>query len=294
MNTAVTPMPPLSTTLTFTQEDSEQIKFSGKTAKLSKALAAAQKKFTPVSKDNTADTGKFTYNYADLASILKMAIPILNEEGIFFSQDIRTVTLANGVAQDRVYTRLVLEDDVLESGGIPIPSSTLSPQDFGKFHSYFRRYDACALLGIAPEDDVDANIDARMTKKPDYKPSIPGQEDSGTKNTPEYIKRGRPANPPKQEVPKTALAPEPSQVAGPVIATDDDLPANIGSTPSKEEMAVIKEKLSSYAVERDNLKKFALRTTGKEAAKDVTKQEWGIILNALEAAKANNDLASIK
>jgi ERF superfamily len=253
---------------------------SPRLGKLATALASAQKEFTPVSKDNTADTGKFKYNYADLASILKMALPILSKHGIFFSQDIKTY---NG--EDRVYTRLMLGDEILESGGIPIPAKTLSPQDFGKYHSYFRRYDACALLGIAPDDDVDANTDAKITKR---EVSTSGQEEkyTGPKQA-NSVRQSRPATA------KTVVAPEPPVHAAPPIANDSDVPEVIGDKPNSDEMKAIKEKLFKFEVDRDKLKAYVLKVSEQTDTKNVTKHQWLNVLTNLNTAQQNGSLADL-
>jgi hypothetical protein len=262
---------------------------SPRLGKLATALASAQKEFTPVSKDNTADTGKFKYNYADLASILKMALPILSKHGIFFSQDIKTY---NG--EDRVYTRLMLGDEVLESGGIPIPAKTLSPQDFGKYHSYFRRYDACALLGIAPDDDVDANTDAKITKR---EVSTSGQEEkySGPKQA-NSVRQSRPAVSKESttvQKSSTVVAPEPLVQTAPPIATDEDIPEVIGDKPDANEMSEIKKQLGKFEIDRDKLKTYVLKSTGRDSAKDLTKRQWDTVISNLTTAASNGGLADL-
>ncbi len=227
-------------------------------SELAKALAKAQSEFTPVIKDNTADTGKFSYQYADLATILSMALPILNKHGIFFNQGIK---VADG--KQRIYTRLMLAEETLESDGVEIPPS-LGPQDFGKYHSYYRRYDACAMLGIAPEADTDANdASASITK------SRSGQE------------------PPRRATPIIHQPPQGVQVTPmPAFkANESDVPTNIGSVPSKEEMASIKESLKGLGIENDKLKAYSLKTSGRTAVKDITKPEWDIIISSLRVAK---------
>lgn len=233
-------------------------------SELAKALAKAQSEFTPVIKDNTADTGKFSYHYADLATILTMALPILNKHGIFFNQGIK---VADG--KQRIYTRLMLGAESLESDGVEIPPS-LGPQDFGKYHSYYRRYDACAMLGIAPEADNDANdAGATITK------SRSGQ--------------------PKQATPIIHQPPHGVQVmpAPKFVANEADVPSSIGNPPTKTEMASIKEALKGLGIDNDRLKSYSLKSTGKTAVRDITKPEWDVIISTLTTAKAAGNVEQL-
>jgi hypothetical protein len=239
-----------------------------KLSELAKALAKAQSEFTPVIKDNTADTGKFSYQYADLATILSMALPILNKHGIFFNQGIK---VAEG--KQRIYTRLMLGAEVLESDGVEIPAS-LGPQDFGKYHSYYRRYDACAMLGIAPEADTYANDQgATITKS----------------------RSGQPAPPPKKATPIIHQPPQGVQVApAPKFEADEaDVPSSIGDPPNKTEMGLIKEALRKLEVDNDLLKPYCLKVTGKTAVKDITRQEWHSVIETLTEAKAKGTIKTL-
>src|SRR4051812_32377588 len=60
-------------------------------AAIGTALAAAQKEFTVVPKNKTAKVktktgGEYSYNYADLADCLSMALPLLAKNSIAFLQ----------------------------------------------------------------------------------------------------------------------------------------------------------------------------------------------------------------
>ena len=49
---------------------------------LNAAIAKAQGEFPPIPKDKTAKAGSYTYDYADLASILALVRPVLSETRI--------------------------------------------------------------------------------------------------------------------------------------------------------------------------------------------------------------------
>ena len=141
-------------------------------AALAKALAAAQKAYTPVSKTKTAKVKginkktnapyEYEYKYADLADILSMALPCLSAQGIAFSQP-------HEIFPDgklRVTTLLMHESgEWMESDGIEV-SEEGDPQQFGAESTYFRRYDGSSMIGVAPDEDTDAqNAGVRSTKK---------------------------------------------------------------------------------------------------------------------------------
>jgi hypothetical protein len=134
---------------------------------LASALAKAQAEFTPVPKTKTARVrmkeekggGEYTYQYADFADILKMALPILGKHGLAFSQPLRR-------KDNRLYliSRVLFGTEVIESDGLILPEG-LKPQEFGSILTYWRRYDGCSLLGIAPDEDTDANVGNSEPKK---------------------------------------------------------------------------------------------------------------------------------
>lgn len=141
------------------------IRASG-TNEIAAALLRAQKKFTPVEKKRTATVqmrtgGSYTFDYADLSDILDMVRPILNGEGILLWQPSRR-------REGKLYivTQLIHPESgqTMESDGLLI-SESLERQPFGRDQTYDRRYDLCAVLGIAAEDDKDAGL-ASERKKP--------------------------------------------------------------------------------------------------------------------------------
>lgn len=134
---------------------------------IAKALAAAQLEYVPVPKNKTAKVkmkagGEFSYNYADLADCLGMALPRLAKHGIAFLQPNE---LSDGVKL-RVTTLLTHESgEWMQSDGIEI-SEDGDPQQFGAESTYFRRYDGSSMIGVAPDEDTDAqNAGVRSTKK---------------------------------------------------------------------------------------------------------------------------------
>lgn len=148
------------------------------------ALSRAQAAFTVVPKNKTAKVrtktgGEYSYKYADLADVLSMALPKLTVNGLAFSQP---HIMTDGKL--RVVSMLLHQSGQwIQSDGIEI-SEAGDPQQFGAESTYFRRYDACSLLGIAPDEDTDAQQagdrqrrePAKYEKSPEpEKPKLPNE-----------------------------------------------------------------------------------------------------------------------
>ena len=146
------------------------MKRSESIAAIAEAMAAAQAEYVPVPKNKTANikgvskkTGKeyeLSYQYADLADILAMAIPRLSKQGIALSQPHIIID-----GKLRVVTYLLHKSgEWMHSDGIEI-SEDGDPQQFGAESTYFRRYDGASFIGVAPDEDTDAQQAGNRTKK---------------------------------------------------------------------------------------------------------------------------------
>ena len=122
------------------------------------ALAKAQGEIVNAKKDSTAKiqgksktTGKsyeYTYDYSTLAGCLNSCRAALSKNGLSFIQ-------SSGVRANQVSITSML----LHSSGqyfkntITLTSGDQDPQSIGSAITYGRRYELCAMVGIAPEDD---------------------------------------------------------------------------------------------------------------------------------------------
>lgn len=121
-----------------------------------KAFAAAQAAFKTVTKDKevtvkTNQGGSFTYKYADLSAVHEAVIEALTTNGMSYAQDVtgRDHTI-------EVSTRIYHEGGWVETfGPLPLPSGQTAQQAGGSI-TYARRYALCAALGIAADEDTDA------------------------------------------------------------------------------------------------------------------------------------------
>lgn len=142
-------------------------------------LMAARAKFLPLLKDNTATVpmksgGKYTYNYADLPSLLEQSLPVLREHGIHVIQagDFDgslfhlTTTLAhkNGAWLSNVYR---------------MPCTGKDPQSIGSAETYARRYALMALLTVAADDDDGAAATRQATQQPANPAGNPAKPELG-------------------------------------------------------------------------------------------------------------------
>lgn len=131
-------------------------------AKLFAALATAQKSFgVPVKsktakiKGETRSGSKFEYEYkyATLDDVIAATRPHLNENGIAVIQN-------TGVAGARVTVRTILAHSSGESwtsDPMEMTGDSGDPKKTGSAISYARRYQMSATLGVASEEDDDAD-----------------------------------------------------------------------------------------------------------------------------------------
>lgn len=158
------------------QHTSEPYRFtptSYGTEKVAAALTKAQAAFAAVPKGQTADAGSYSYDYADLASIMDMLREPLGANELALFHFTREATAG-----------LMLETRLLHSSGqflateIPIIGTT--PQGIGSALSYMRRYSVGALVGCVTQTDDDgaaAEAEAKPSPKKRAKAPLPKSKD---------------------------------------------------------------------------------------------------------------------
>lgn len=118
------------------------------------ALAKAQAKFLPITRNRTAhvitEKGTYDYSYATLDRVIDAVTDALSECELSHYATIEAgklvVTLAHSSGQ-RIWSEM------------PLPDPTqISYQRFGSAVTYARRYGLTPLLGVFNEDDEDANV----------------------------------------------------------------------------------------------------------------------------------------
>lgn len=127
------------------------------------ALAALQADLPSVKKDQTADTGKYTYTYANLASIAAALTPALHKHGFVW-------VAAPQRCQDgsyELYGELRHESGEIVAGALPLFGRTA--QEIGSALTYARRYLLGTMTGVVTENDDDgarAQSSSRMESEP--------------------------------------------------------------------------------------------------------------------------------
>jgi hypothetical protein len=129
--------------------------------KLAEALAKAQSVITSPPRNRevsvrakTKDGTPFTYTfkYATLDGIIEHVRGPLTSNGIWFTQ-----TLANGDGKYRLITRLVHASGQWIASETPLLVDGSKNQEFGSALTYMKRYALAAMLGVAADEDDDAN-----------------------------------------------------------------------------------------------------------------------------------------
>lgn len=137
-------------------EHSEQI------GELATALAKAQSAFVAVPKGKTATVemrsgGKYSYKYADLADALDVARKPLSENGLSIVQ--APAQLERGVCS--VTTMLLHISGQWIKSTLALDAKDATPQSIGTVITYARRYSLAGMLGLATDDDTDAQEHAK-------------------------------------------------------------------------------------------------------------------------------------
>lgn len=147
---------------------------------LAAALAKARLAMGAIPKNKTANAGKFSYRYADLADVMEAVKQPLADNGLVLSQHVHGE--ANNIG---IETVLLHESGEWMGSTISIPVVSQNgrmnaAQEVGTTITYLRRYSVTAMLGIASDDDTDAAGAPGPTKhSAQQDPPKPAQDDSG-------------------------------------------------------------------------------------------------------------------
>lgn len=114
---------------------------------LAAALSKAQGEMKPAPKDST--NPHFKSKFADLATCMTTALPVLSKHGLSLIQ--ATQTDENGIL---LVTRLAHSSGQWVEATWPLPSGA-KPQEMGSALTYGRRY-TLSIIGLVTDDDDDA------------------------------------------------------------------------------------------------------------------------------------------
>lgn len=116
---------------------------------LAAALAAFQAEAPTVHKGKTANTGSYSYKYADLADVANAAYPILSKHGLSFSASPRHLPDVGFV----LFGVLRHTSGDSDEGCLPIIGR--DAQAIGSSLTYLRRYLLGCMTGIVTDEDDD-------------------------------------------------------------------------------------------------------------------------------------------
>lgn len=161
---------------------------------IAQALAAAEAEFTAIEKDSEAEIQgqakgsgrefRFTFEYASLAAVLEAVRPALTKHGIAIMQPAQHKT-DQGAVVVSVQTWLVHKSGQwFRSPVSSFITAAGDPKNVGIAMTYARRYQVSALLGVAAEEDKDADGS--------------GQRKETVRRAPPAAASGRSAPPPRE------------------------------------------------------------------------------------------------
>ena len=120
-------------------------------AKIMAALVAAQGDLSNPIKAKKANTGTYSYTYADLAGVLDHVRPVLAKHGLGLVQDVEVSEGRVGITTTLIHS----SGESLKFGPLAA-SAPVDMQKLGSAITYARRYALVAALGIAADEDDDA------------------------------------------------------------------------------------------------------------------------------------------
>lgn len=112
------------------------------------AFAKALDAIKNVARTQTADTGRYTYRYADLADVLEECKRVCRENGLTITQwpSVHDGHLSVGLMMMHINGGRVTFEPLM----MVLPKEA---QAYGSALTYARRYQLLTVFGIAPEDD---------------------------------------------------------------------------------------------------------------------------------------------
>lgn len=134
-----------------------------------KAMLEFHNQLRPIAKD-----GKSAFNkYTTLDTILDTVRPILYENGLFLMQEIHGQELMTTIFhKSGQYRTSIASMSVMWSSA----GGANEIQKFGGSISYYRRYAACAMLGISTKDDDDGQSHPKQQQKTQPSQAKPQQK----------------------------------------------------------------------------------------------------------------------
>ena len=135
---------------------------------LSKALAAAQGQMKAAAYNR--QNPHFKNKYADLAAVWEAIREPLSKNGLSITQTMERVLVGDANHTDLFLRTVLHHGNQWIDSYYPLPSGA-KPQEFGSALTYARRYSLSAIVGIASDEDDDAN-EANKAEVAPRKPEV--------------------------------------------------------------------------------------------------------------------------
>ncbi len=263
---------------------------SGKVDGLMAALAKAQGELRNPVKDKTAtiasDKGRYSYDYADLASVLDVVRPVLSKHGIAILQptttpDARSAEVKTALFFGGEWIAMTLKTAIADG----------RPQTLGSAITYLRRYGLQSLVGITAEQDDDANqaqgneaeTGARQrSARPQGRRQEPAGEPAAGPEAP-----GEPAAAPATRQTSRAAAPKPEE--GTVGAREGK---KISEAQRTRLQAIVTDRAAALGVPPGPLRekvRVYLRTLGVESSKDLPVGRYEEVVKFAQMVAADDE-----
>jgi hypothetical protein len=143
---------------------------------LYKSLAKFQKEVKNIPKNSKG----YGYDYAKLEDIIRIVTPTLNKNGLVLIQSIDTDIESRLPSVKTILAHMDTGESI--ESNTPISEVKLGSmntyQSLGSGITYMRRYSIAGILGIAPDDDIDASKELVRETIETKKPELPLMTDS--------------------------------------------------------------------------------------------------------------------
>ena len=143
---------------------------------LYKSLAKFQKEVKNIPKNSRG----YGYDYAKLEDIIRIVTPTLNKNGLVLIQSIDTDEHSRLPSVKTILAHMDTGESI--ESNTPISEVKLGSmntyQSLGSGITYMRRYSIAGILGIAPDDDIDASKELVRETIETKKPELPLMTDS--------------------------------------------------------------------------------------------------------------------
>lgn len=256
----------------------DTLTIKGDPTKLYEELAKAAVDFLPVPKSSAGQIGQTKFKYAGYAKLMRCVRPALSAHGISILQPLHWrndkaisttivaghgASIASSFAFDADFRRKQKDGSVASD-----------PQEFGRHHTYYRRYQLQAMLGLEGDADADDLPDVNE-EQPQQQFSEPEKEAKAPKGKASAEKTSAPVQP---TLPSSASVTEPSTTsAGASSPESPKLLNDLLASAMKELKWGVKE-LTAFYVEN-------VDPAGFEKANKLTVEQKTTLMNQLVKLK---------